>query len=88
VLGTHPDIAEVAVVGLPDPRTGERACAVVVPRAGTPPDVAGLRSFLEAAGVARFKAPEQVVVWDGLPKNDAGKTLKHQIKAALMEADR
>ncbi|MDT5147047.1 MAG: hypothetical protein QOC58_1692 [Mycobacterium sp.] len=88
VLGTHPDIAEVAVVGLPDPRTGERACAVVVPRASPGPDVASLRSFLEAAGVARFKAPEQVVIWEGLPKNDAGKTLKHQIKAALTEADR
>ncbi|BBX64437.1 cyclohexanecarboxylate-CoA ligase [Mycobacterium saskatchewanense] len=88
VLGSHPDIAEVAVVGVPDDRTGERACAVVVPRALPGPDVASLRSFLADSGVARFKAPEQVVIWDVLPKNDAGKILKHQIKAALMEADR
>ncbi|WP_081290581.1 AMP-binding protein [Mycobacterium asiaticum] len=87
VLADHPGIAEVAIVGLPDERTGERACAVVVP-AGTPgPDVTSLRSFLEAAGVARFKTPEQVVIWDDLPKNDAGKVLKHQIKAALMKAE-
>ncbi len=46
-----------------------------------------LRSFLEDSGVARFKVPEQVVIWDVLPKNDAGKILKHQIKAALMKAD-
>lgn len=91
VLAGHPGVAEVAVVGLPDPRTGERACAVVVPAPAAPPsglDVAGLRDFLQRCGVARFKAPEQVVVWDVLPKNDAGKILKHRIKAALMEAQR
>jgi non-ribosomal peptide synthetase component E (peptide arylation enzyme) len=79
----HPDIAEVAIVGLPDPRTGERACAVIVPRSPPGPDVASLRSFLDTQGVATFKAPEQVVIWDALPKNDAGKVLKHQIRAAL-----
>ena len=79
----HPEIAEVAVVGLPDPRTGERACAVIVPRSLPGPDVAGLRNFLDAQGAATFKAPEQVVIWDALPKNDAGKVLKHQIRATL-----
>ena len=87
ILTSHPGIAEIAIVGLPDERTGERACAVVVPAAAPGPDVASLRSFLEDSGVARFKAPEQVVIWDVLPKNDAGKILKHQIKAALMKAD-
>jgi acyl-CoA synthetase (AMP-forming)/AMP-acid ligase II len=92
ILTSHPGIAEIAVVGLPDDRTGERACAVVVPTASPGPDpgldVASLRAFLEDSGVARFKVPEQVVIWDVLPKNDAGKILKHQIKAALMKADR
>ncbi|UGT91284.1 AMP-binding protein [Mycobacterium ostraviense] len=87
ILVNHPGIAEIAIVGLPDERTGERACAVVVPTHAPGPDVTGLRSFLEAAGVARFKVPEQVVVWDVLPKNDAGKVLKHQIKAALMKSE-
>jgi cyclohexanecarboxylate-CoA ligase len=86
VLAGHPGVAEIAIVGLPDERTGERACAVVVPALTPGPDVASLRDFLEESGVARFKAPEQVVIWDVLPKNDAGKILKHQIKAALMEA--
>lgn len=79
----HPDIVEVAIVGLPDPRTGERACAVIVPRALPGPDVASLRSFLDAQGLATFKVPEQVVIRDALPKNDAGKVLKHQIRAEL-----
>jgi acyl-CoA synthetase (AMP-forming)/AMP-acid ligase II len=84
ILISHPDIAEIAIVGLPDPRTGERACAVVVPRRSPGPEVASLRTFLDAQGIAKFKAPEQVVIWDALPKNDAGKVLKHQIRAALV----
>jgi cyclohexanecarboxylate-CoA ligase len=87
ILAGHPGIAEIAIVGLPDARTGERACAVVVPETTPGPDVESLRSFLQEAGVAKFKAPEQVVLWDVLPKNDAGKILKHQIKAALTKAD-
>lgn len=83
ILVLHPDIAEVAIVGLPDPRTGERACAVIVPAGSQEPDVGALRTFLESKGVARFKIPEQVVIWDMLPKNDAGKVLKHKIRATL-----
>ncbi|OBK14207.1 AMP-binding protein [Mycobacterium asiaticum] len=86
VLVSHPDVAEIAIVGLADDRTGERACAVIVPATASIPDTASLRAFLEDSGVARFKAPEQVVIWDDLPKNDAGKVLKHRIKAALEEA--
>jgi acyl-CoA synthetase (AMP-forming)/AMP-acid ligase II len=84
ILVGHLDIAEIAVVGLPDPRTGERACAVVVPANGAAgPAVAELREFLGRHGVARFKVPEQVAIWETLPRNDAGKVLKHQIRAAL-----
>jgi acyl-CoA synthetase (AMP-forming)/AMP-acid ligase II len=83
ILVGHPGIAEIAVVGLPDEHTGERACAVIVPADQHSPDVADLRDLLVDHGVAKFKVPEQVVVWDALPKNDAGKVLKHQIRAAL-----
>jgi cyclohexanecarboxylate-CoA ligase len=86
ILVGHPGIAEVAVVGLPDARTGERACAVIVPTDPPGPDVENLLSFLQEQGLARFKAPEQVAIWTELPRNDAGKVLKHQIKAALMKA--
>jgi acyl-CoA synthetase (AMP-forming)/AMP-acid ligase II len=85
ILVAEPGIAEIAIVGLPDARTGERACAVIVPGAGAAPDVAELRGILTGHGVAMFKVPEQVEIWDSLPKNDAGKVLKHQIRAALME---
>lgn len=81
VLAGHPDITEVAIVGLPDERTGERAVAVLV---GSPTvDVAALQQFLTERGVAKFKMPEQVEIWDALPKNDAGKVLKHRIRTEL-----
>ena len=88
LLADHPAIAEIAVVGLPDERTGERACAVIVPTGAESPDVAGLLALLVSKGVAKFKAPERVVITDALPKNDAGKILKHQIRASLIRGDR
>ncbi|ORB53182.1 cyclohexanecarboxylate-CoA ligase [Mycolicibacterium rhodesiae] len=87
VLLGHPDISEIAVVGVPDPRTGERACAVIVTDRTPEPDIGDLREFLQASGVAKFKWPEQVAIWDSLPKNDAGKVLKHRIRARLVDAD-
>jgi acyl-CoA synthetase (AMP-forming)/AMP-acid ligase II len=83
ILVLHPDIAEVAVVGIPDARTGERVCAVIVPRRPPGPDVASLRDFLGAQGLAQFKSPEHVVIRDSLPRNDAGKVLKGNIRAAI-----
>jgi cyclohexanecarboxylate-CoA ligase len=87
ILIHHPGVAEIAVVGLPDARTGERACAVVVPNDEPHPDADSLRVFLQSRGVAIFKAPEQVVIWEALPRNDAGKVLKHRIQAALTTTD-
>ncbi len=87
LLVRHEAIREVAIVGLPDPRTGERACAVIVPEQDARPDVAALRDYLVGLGVARFKIPEQVELWDALPKNDAGKVLKHRIAATLTGAN-
>ncbi|MDH6247920.1 cyclohexanecarboxylate-CoA ligase [Mycobacterium sp. OTB74] len=81
VLAGHPDIAEVAIVGIPDERTGERAVAVLVSQA--PLTVAALGDYLTERGVAKFKMPEQVQIWDSLPKNDAGKVLKHRIRMEL-----
>jgi acyl-CoA synthetase (AMP-forming)/AMP-acid ligase II len=84
ILLDHPQIAEIAIVGVPDPRTGERASAVIVPTQPPGPDIASLRAFLTERGVATFKFPEEVVLWDSLPKNDTGKVLKHRIRADLV----
>lgn len=86
ILIGHPQIAEIAVVGIPDARTGERACAVIVPAGDDAPDVADLRKMLTEHGVALFKAPEQVIIRDELPKNDAGKVVKQRIRVELSRA--
>ena len=78
-------ILEIAIVGLPDPKTGERACAVIVSDKQAKPSISDLASFLNEKGVAKFKYPEQVVIWESLPKNDAGKVLKHKIRSVLLE---
>lgn len=80
-----PTISEIAIVGIPDARTGEKACAVIVPVGDAQPTVADLSAHLQARGVARFKYPEAVAIWDALPKNDAGKVLKHKMRATLVE---
>ncbi|MDT5014015.1 MAG: cyclohexanecarboxylate-CoA ligase, partial [Mycobacterium sp.] len=87
VLIGHPGIAEIAVVGVPDERTGERACAVIVVSDQRAPDLTDLHDMLVSEGMAKFKIPEQMFIWDALPKNDAGKVLKHQIRAALTKVD-
>jgi acyl-CoA synthetase (AMP-forming)/AMP-acid ligase II len=87
ILIGHAGIAEIAVVGVPDERTGERACAVIVASDEPAPDLDGVRELLMREGVAKFKVPEQVEFWDSLPKNDAGKVLKHQIRARLIRVD-
>ncbi|MEO7657963.1 MAG: AMP-binding protein [Sphingomicrobium sp.] len=84
LLLAHPGVAEIAIVGVPHPRTGERAVAVIVPRASASPDVSALAEFLANLGVARYKYPEEVVLQDELPRNDAGKVLKQDIRRTLV----
>jgi acyl-CoA synthetase (AMP-forming)/AMP-acid ligase II len=81
LLFTHPKVADVAVVGVPDDRTGERVCAVVVPKeAGDAPTLAEILEFTVANGLAKQKAPEQLEVVDALPRNPTGKVLKFELR--------
>jgi acyl-CoA synthetase (AMP-forming)/AMP-acid ligase II len=84
LLVDHPDILAVTVVGLPDAKTGERACAVIVPRNRPGPNVESIQTYLRAQGIATFKIPEQVEIWESLPKNDTGKVLKHKVRSELV----
>jgi acyl-CoA synthetase (AMP-forming)/AMP-acid ligase II len=81
VLYRHPGIADVAVIGLPDARTGERCCAVVVLADGvvdlTVPDLA---EHCRSLGLSRHKAPERLEIVDAIPRNSMGKILKHELR--------
>jgi cyclohexanecarboxylate-CoA ligase len=81
----HPSVADVAVVGIPDPRTGERACAVISLRPDTEPlGLADLRTFLEGKGLRTQAVPEQLEIVETVPRNPAGKILKHKLREQLL----
>jgi acyl-CoA synthetase (AMP-forming)/AMP-acid ligase II len=88
VLAEHPAVAEVAAVGLPDDRLGERVCAVVVLRPGASLDLDDVRAHFAAAGVARQKTPERLVVLDQLPRTAAGKVQKFLLRKELVRGAR
>jgi acyl-CoA synthetase (AMP-forming)/AMP-acid ligase II len=86
VLVTHPAVASVAVVGVPDERLGEVGAAFVVPRADCDRD--GLEeSLIEFARsrMANYKVPRRVVVVDALPLNASGKVLKMHLREMAFE---
>jgi acyl-CoA synthetase (AMP-forming)/AMP-acid ligase II len=85
VLYLHPDIADVAVVGIPDTRTGERACAAVVLAPGAPGlTLLALGEHCRAQGLAPQRIPERIDIFEALPRNAMGKLLKQDIRAMVL----
>ena len=86
VLMTLGGIAEVAVVAAPDPRMGEHAAAFVrITAQGAAPRLDEVRHHLEAAGVARQKWPEELVVVDDFPRTSSGKVQKYVLRNGLRD---
>ncbi|CAL9583303.1 Long-chain-fatty-acid--CoA ligase FadD13 [Streptomyces sp. enrichment culture] len=79
LLLAHPDIAECAVIGVPDTTWGEVPRAVVVPRRGARPDPGRILASL-AGRLAKYKIPKSVVIADELPRTASGKLLKAQVR--------
>jgi len=84
-LAGHPAVHSVAVVGIPHPRLGETSCAVVVTKPGRSLTLDEVAEFLLAKGVARFKLPERLECWPGLPTNPSGKIQKFLIRNTLAD---
>lgn len=81
LLFSHPAVADAAVIGLPDDKTGERVCAVVVPQdPASPPVLADLLDWTVEKGLAKQKTPEQLEIVDALPRNPTGKVLKFELR--------
>ncbi len=87
VLGGHPKLAEVAVVGVPDATMGERVCAVVVPKPGQSVALGEIVRYLKEQGVAVFKFPEHLRVVGRLPRNPMNKIVRRELRELAMAAD-
>jgi len=85
VLLSHPSIAEVAIVGMPEPKWGEVGVAVIVRREGMPPiSEAEIFGHLEGR-CAKYRWPRHIFFWDVMPKSGYGKIVKKDIKSLLVE---
>ena len=73
-------INEVAIVGMPDKRLGERSCAYVSLHDGKELTLSEVTNFLESRNLARQYLPEKLVVVDDLPKTPAGKIQKFELR--------
>lgn len=88
VLIEHPDVADVAVFGIPNDEFGEelKAAVALTPGVTWSPEVEGSIIELARTRLARFKVPRSFDIHDELPRNPAGKLLKHQLRSPYWEA--
>ena len=91
LMFAHPKVKTAALVAMPDPVFGERACAFVVPHPGESLGFDELIAFLRGQQIASFKLPERLEVVSELPVSPVGKILKRQLRemiAAKIEQER
>ena len=84
VLYRHPKVREVAVIGYPDDRLGERACAVIVAEGPDAPALAELTAWLGEHGMAKQFWPERLELVEEMPKTPSGKIQKFALRQQLV----
>ncbi|MBV6756673.1 AMP-binding protein [Rhodococcus opacus] len=87
LLFDHPAVLNAAVVGLPDERLGERACAVLVLKEGVSLDMQTLSAYLIDEGLSKHYLPERLAIVDQLPTTQSGKIQKFRLRETLTETE-
>jgi acyl-CoA synthetase (AMP-forming)/AMP-acid ligase II len=82
---SHPKVAEVAAIGYPDERLGERICIMVTPKPGETVTLDEINAFLREKDIAKYKYPEVLKVVESLPRNPVGKILKRELRDMVQE---
>jgi fatty-acyl-CoA synthase len=85
IIYEMPQVREVAVIGMPDPRWGERPVAIVVLNDSAALELPDLTDHCRKR-LAAFKVPKQLIIRDSLPRNPSGKVLKRVLRAELEES--
>jgi len=83
LIRAHPDVEDVAVVGMPDKELGERACAYVKPKRGKSPSLEEIVSFLQARGASVLQLPERVELTSRMPLTKVGKADKKALQERI-----
>jgi non-ribosomal peptide synthetase component E (peptide arylation enzyme) len=84
ILYTHPKILHAAIVGVPDPRLGERSCLCVIPQAGASLALAEVVDFLRHR-VATYKLPEEIEMFEDFPFTPTGKIQRHVLTRLVLD---
>jgi acyl-CoA synthetase (AMP-forming)/AMP-acid ligase II len=86
LLTAHPAVGDIAVVGMPDEKMGEKVCAYLVPAEGQAPlTLDDIREYLLGEGLAIQKVPERLEVVETLPTTATGKIQKHVLRADIAQ---
>jgi non-ribosomal peptide synthetase component E (peptide arylation enzyme) len=84
ILYTHPKIMHAAMIGIPDPRLGEKNCLCIVPKPAQAIDLAEVVAFLKGQ-VADYKLPETLEICEDLPMTATGKTRRPILRERILQ---
>jgi 2,3-dihydroxybenzoate-AMP ligase len=80
LIRTHPHVVDAAIVGMPDPVLGEKACAYILLREGKSVNLEEINTFLRSKNIATFKLPERLEVVPDFPYSSGYKVQKSVLR--------